>query len=270
MTGETVDVLFHITAHEPIDELSVGIALKDELGSLAFGTNSNLLGDTYSVTPGRYLVKFTFLNRLGPGGFLIDGALTRKSSHYDGCFHWRHAAARLNVHAYATQHFEGRVLLDIDARIDGVSPGAVWCRKLPEQTNIVARAFGNASKELTDFRCALDLMSPIDVADRNSDVLIQIRTVNCGSETWRSGGRYPVRLSYRWLSKQGETLVADGFRSELTCDIAPGGSAVTLLHLRTPNQPNEALLVVSLVQEGVAWFVDRDQTSGRVLPVSIV
>jgi hypothetical protein len=269
MTGETVDVFFHIIAHEALDQLSVGIAFKDEHGSVVFGTNSNLLGDTYSVTSGKYLVKFTFLNRLGPGSFYIDGAVTRKSSHYDGCFHWRHSAAKLVVHAYATQHFEGRVLLDMDLRIDGISSDAVWCRKLPEEKNVVARAFGNACKQLTDFRCSLDLMSPIDIADRSSDVLLQIRTANRGSETWRSGGRYPVRLSYRWLSKQGDTLVADGLRSELSSDIVPGGSAVILLHLRTPDEPAEIFLMVSLVQEGVAWFVDRDQANGRILPITV-
>lgn len=269
MTGETVDVLLHVIAYEAIDQLTIGMALRDEHGSLCFGTNSNLLGDTYSVTPGRYLIKFTFLNRLGPGNFLIDAALTRTSSHYDGCFHWRHGAAKLNVHAYATQHFEGRVLLDVDVQINGVSSQAAWCRKLPEQKNVVARSFGNSSKELTDFRCALDLMSPIDIADRSSDVLLQVRTANNGSETWRAGGRYPVRLSYRWLSKQGDTILADGIRSELSCDLAPGGSAITLLHLRTPDEPGQLLLLISLVQENVAWFVDRDQVNGRLLPVTI-
>jgi len=270
MTGETVDVFFHIVAHEALGALTIGIALKDERGSLVFGTNSQLLGDTFSVTPGSYLVKFTFLNRLGPGNFYVDGALTRSSSHYDGCFHWRHAAAKLNVHAYATQHFEGQVLLDVDLRIDNVSAGAAWCRKHPEQRNVIARAFGNASKELTDFRCFLDLMSPVDIAARGSDLLLQVRAVNNGSETWKPGGRFPVRLSYRWLSKKGDTLIADGLRSELSCDVAPGASTVVLLRVRTPDDPGERLLLVSLVQEGVAWFSDRDQSNGRIQALAIV
>lgn len=269
MTGEAMDVIFHITSQEPLEQINAGIAIRDEHGSLMFGTNSLLLGEVYSVTPGRYAIKFSLLNRLGPGVFYIDGALTPTCSHYDGCFHWRDAAARFTVPAHATHHFEGRVLMDVNLDIASVSDSAVWCRKLPLTEGAAARTFGNTSKTLTEFRSSIDIMSSIDVARRESDVLLQVKITNQGTEAWPASGRYPTHLSYRWLTGEGALLVADGLRSDLPGNVAPGDSIVTYMHVRTPETPGFMYLVASLVQEHVAWFVDRDDTNGRALPITI-
>lgn len=270
MTGEIIDILFHITAHQTFDQVNAGIAIKDEHGLLAFGTNSLLLGEIYSLTAGKYVIKFTTLNRLGPGVYFIDTALTPASSHYDGCFHWRHAAASLNVIAYATQHFEGNVLLDVDISIDSISENAVWCRKLPALKNNAARAFGNSSKYLTTFCSSIDLMSFVDQAERDSDILLQVKITNQGKEAWSSNGRYPVKLSYRWHTPDGSIVIADGVRSDLPGNIAAGASTQACMHVRTPNKPGILYLTISLVQEHVAWFTDQDSANGRVLRVTVV
>jgi len=269
MTGETMDVIFHVTSQESLDQVNVGIAIRDEQGSLMFGTNSLLLGEAYSLTPGQYAVRFSMLNRLGPGIFHIDGALTPTCSHYDGCYHWRDAAARFTVPTYATHHFEGRVLMDVNLDIESAGNDAVWCRRLPVGQATAARTFGNTNKTLSDFRSSIDIMSSIDVALHESDILLQVKVTNHGTESWPSSGRYPTHLSYRWLSGDGTCLVPDGMRSELPGNVAPGDSVVTYMHVRTPETTGLLYLVASLVQEHVAWFVDKDNTNGRVLPITV-
>ncbi|WP_267222257.1 Wzt carbohydrate-binding domain-containing protein [Dyella silvae] len=270
MTGEMMDVLFHVTAREALDQVSAGIAIKDEHGSLAFGTNSLLLGDIYSLAPGSYTIRFSTLNRLGPGAYSVDAALTPTSSHYDGCFHWRHAAASFNALAYATQHFEGKVLLDIDLGIESTSEGAAWCRKLPNEETISARAFSATGKALTTFRSSLDVMSSVDLAPLGTDLLLQVKLTNQSTETWHSRGRYPVKLSYRWLTETGRVVVADGARTDLPGDLAPGAYALTCMHVRLPDVPGRYCLAASLVQEHIAWFIDQDHTNGRILPITVL
>lgn len=270
MTGEVMDIVFHLTAHESLDQVNAGIAIKDALGSLAFGTNSLLLGDIYSLTPGKYVIRFSTLNRLGPGIYTIDAALMSTLSHYDGCYHWRHSAVTLDVPAYATQHCEGSVLLDLNIDIEAASPDANWCRKLPVMDSITARTFGNTSNPLTSFQSSLDVMSSVGVLPQDSDVLLQIRLTNNGTEAWKPCGRYPVKLSYRWHAEDGTLVVADGVRSDLPGEVAPGSNTLACIHIRTPQAAGRYYVTVSLVQEYVAWFVDRDNCNGRTLLITVL
>ena len=270
MTGEMLDILVHATSKEVLDAVVAGIAIKDELGSLAFGTNSQLLGNAYALTPGKYVFKFSTLNRLGPGNYSVDAALTPGASHYDGCFHWRHDAAKFDVIAYATSHFEGRVLLDIDLNIEATSPDATWHQKSATLENMAARSFGNASKPLTEFHSFVEVMSTVGNVQRDSDLLLQVRLTNNGPESWPIRGRYPVKLSYRWLTLDGQTLIADGLRSDLPGDLQPDASVVTFMHVRVPDLPGQFHLAASLVQEHISWFIDRNESNGAVVPITII
>ncbi|MDR3444410.1 MULTISPECIES: Wzt carbohydrate-binding domain-containing protein [unclassified Dyella] len=269
MTGEPMTVALHISVHEKLDDVNVGIAIKNERGSLVFGTNSLLLGETYAVSPGRYVISFNLLNRLGPGTFQLDAALTPTSSHYDGCFHWRHDVASFSVPAYATHHFEGQVMMDVDLNVENVEAGSECTRKCAVGEHAPLRTFGNTSKTLTDFRSTLNIMSRVDMVPRGSDLLLQVKVTNNGAEAWPHGGRYPTHLSYRWLAPDGTIIVADGLRSELACDVQPGSSLVTYMQVRTPDQAGKFQLIASLVQEHVAWFIDTGGDNGRAMPLTV-
>jgi hypothetical protein len=270
MTGEVMDVLFQVTSKESLDQVVAGIAIRDEMGSLAFGTNSSLLGEVYSLMPGKYIIRFTTLNRLGPGSYTIDAALTPTLSHYDGCFHWRHEVANLTVAAYATQHFEGNVLLDVGINVESNSEEATWSKRKPANEGIVARSFGSICRPLTSFHSTIDVMSLVDIVQQNSDLLLQVKIENRGTETWPSNGRFPVKLSYRWHSEVGTMIVADGIRSDLPGDVAPSATTLTCMHVRAPDKPGRFYLTPSLVQEHVAWFKDRDASNGQTLAITVV
>ena len=270
MTGETVDIFLNITANEPLDKVNAGIAIRDELGSLIFGTNSQLLGDAYSLSPGKYIFKFAIFNRMSPGSYSVDAALTPTESHYDGCFHWRPDAAQFNVIAYATQHFEGRVLLDVNVSVESVSQNAEWHRNAVRPSNLMARAFGNMTEPLTHFDCSIELMSVVDNIQHDSDVLLQVKLTNRGAEAWPNGGRHPVKLSYRWFTPEGHMVVADGVRSDLPDNLQPGCSVVTFMQVRAPSSPGKFCIAASPVQEYVAWFIDKSAANGFVVPVTVL
>lgn len=108
---------------------------------------------------------------------------------------------------------------------------------------------------------------------RAGEVLeIPVSLTNSGSDPWSAAGigqgTYRVAVSYRWLDERGAPVVVEGERSLLPDDVPPGGSAELVARVPAPAAPGSYQLVLTLVQESVAWF---DQVGGGAvtLPVRI-
>jgi hypothetical protein len=102
---------------------------------------------------------------------------------------------------------------------------------------------------------------------------VPVRVTNTGSEVWSAGGigsgTYRVAVSYRWLGEDGAAVIAEGERTLLPRDVPPGGTVEVLARIPAPAQAGSYRLLVTLVQESVAWF---DQAAGvaAVRPVRVV
>jgi hypothetical protein len=79
---------------------------------------------------------------------------------------------------------------------------------------------------------------------------------NLGSAFLVSAPPHPVHLSYRWTA---DGVAEEGERTRLPWSIAPAASAQCYLGLRAPAAPGVYELVVTLVQEEVAWFDALDE-----------
>jgi hypothetical protein len=95
---------------------------------------------------------------------------------------------------------------------------------------------------------------------------------NASSKTWPSKpdprGRNAVNLSYHWLDRKRQMVVLDGLRTPLPHDLKPGESVTLRAAIRAPETAGEYMLHVTLVQEGVAWFSEKD--GGQILiPISV-
>jgi hypothetical protein len=93
-------------------------------------------------------------------------------------------------------------------------------------------------------------------------VLADITIKNASSRTWPSKpdsrGNNAVNLSYHWLDRKRQVVVFDGLRTPLPGDLKPGESVTLRATIPAPEKAGGHLLHVTLVQEGVAWFSDRD------------
>jgi hypothetical protein len=103
-------------------------------------------------------------------------------------------------------------------------------------------------------------------------VLADVTIKNASSKTWPSKpdprGRNAVNLSYHWLDRRRQVVVFDGLRTPLPRDLNPGESVTLRAAIRAPEKTGEHLLHVTLVQEGVAWFSERD--GGQLsIPISV-
>lgn len=103
-------------------------------------------------------------------------------------------------------------------------------------------------------------------------VLTDITINNASSRTWPSkpdsSGHNAVNLSYHWLDRKRQVVVFDGLRTPLPRDLGSGQWITLRAKIRAPEKAGEYVLQVTLVQEGVAWFSERD--GGQLsIPVSV-
>ncbi len=270
LCGEPILIEMEIAAHEVIENVTVGIGIRDERGALLFGTNSRLLGDAIELEPGRYVANFSMLNRLGRGQYCIDVSLIKDLSHHDGCYHWFEDAARFEIYDLVTNYFEGRFMLDPDFALSSIddSPEPRIDRVHVEQAGV--RSFGRMNPPLSQFDASIQLLSPKHALPAATDSFLQLRVKNSGLEAWSASGYCrPVCLTYRWYSQEGDLIVPDGLRSILPDDVAGGNSVIAPLLVRAPDEPGTYRLAISLVQEDVAWFIEKNAASGCLIDVEI-
>ncbi|MBN3960650.1 MAG: glycosyltransferase family 39 protein [Nostoc sp. NMS8] len=81
---------------------------------------------------------------------------------------------------------------------------------------------------------------------------------------WYNSGRNPTNLSYRWLDASGKLVVADGNRTILPFDVSPGESVAINAVVTVPTIPGEYTLILTMVQETVAWFSDKQSPYPKI------
>ena len=94
---------------------------------------------------------------------------------------------------------------------------------------------------------------------------ISVRVTNRGDETWpwsTSGDGWPypserrpqIRLSYRWLRRDGAIFTEEPFRTGLPATVQPGEATVVPVIVAAPDESGQFLLEIDLVHEHARWF----------------
>lgn len=93
-------------------------------------------------------------------------------------------------------------------------------------------------------------------ADSKFSVPVTIK--NTSADTWSSQvAKGPVLAAYHWLDSNKKLLVRDGLRTPFATPVAAGSEVKINLNAQAPKEAGTYIMQVSLVQEGVAWFEDR-------------
>jgi hypothetical protein len=89
--------------------------------------------------------------------------------------------------------------------------------------------------------------------------LIRIRVTNTSNNVWSAeggeDGEYKVTASSRWLVAE-QALASEGARASLSRDVRPGETQEVWVPITAPSHSGRYTLVLTLVQERVAWFCD--------------
>lgn len=117
--GETVTLTIDVLVKEDIEKLVVGYGIKDRLGQVMYGTNTQLkkkpVFDT--KTGERYKFEFQFNMNMGPGSYSIQTAIVSSDTHLVNNYEWRDLAYVFNVVNASHPHFEGVNWLDPEIEI---------------------------------------------------------------------------------------------------------------------------------------------------------
>jgi hypothetical protein len=97
--------------------------------------------------------------------------------------------------------------------------------------------------------------------------LVPVTLRNTGPVLWSPTGRNPITISYKWFD-QGKMLPIEGERTGLPRPVKPGESLDVQVKVVAPGKAGDLVLKVSLVQEGVAWFMTSG-TKPLELPVNV-
>lgn len=125
-----------------------------------------------------------------------------------------------------------------------------------------------AVSPLVDFRQKINMKTPLKTIKLGKVDTATVTITNTGSEDWPIGGASPVNLAYHWIDKSQTIVVFDGERTALPKTLKAGESVTVQATIKSPDQPGEYTLRLSMVQEQVAWFDDRGAKALN-LPVTI-
>lgn len=112
--GQSVRLRIEVQAHVPIERLVLGYGIKDRLGQVIYGTNTDLkkmpLLNVEADTC--YMFDIAFPANLGPGTYSVQTALVSTDTHLEKNYEWRDLALVFNVININKPHFAGCAWMD--------------------------------------------------------------------------------------------------------------------------------------------------------------
>ncbi|HYE37792.1 hypothetical protein [Methylocaldum sp.] len=92
---------------------------------------------------------------------------------------------------------------------------------------------------------------------------VPIALKNTSSQPWPANGRLDsgqlVHMAYLWFDEQGQRIMLEGNRTALPEALFSGEEISLVVNIKAPKQKGKYRLVLSPVQEGVAWFWPRNK-----------
>lgn len=99
---------------------------------------------------------------------------------------------------------------------------------------------------------------------------IHLKVTNTSDATFAPYvGKGAVNASYQWLNAADGSVAKDGIRTSLRAPLPSGASTELPLSVELPSQSGRYILALSLVQEGCAWFYQRNPQSKYDIPYTV-
>ncbi len=112
-SGEKVKINCTVFCSEKIDDLVLGILIRDRFGQDIYGTNSFLMNVEIPSSPKEtFEANWDFIMNLGPGKYTLTVALHVGPDHTVECLHWDDATLEFEVAGIIGSNFVGLCKLD--------------------------------------------------------------------------------------------------------------------------------------------------------------
>jgi len=112
--GQNVTLRVEVGVNVFIERLVLGYGIKDRLGQVIYGTNTDLKKLALENVPANSSIFFNivFPANLGPGTYSVQTALVRTDTHLVNNYEWRDLALVFNVININKPHFAGLAWID--------------------------------------------------------------------------------------------------------------------------------------------------------------
>jgi lipopolysaccharide transport system ATP-binding protein len=137
LTGSEVVCCVRGVVIYPVEDLTVGILIRDRTGADVYGTNSSEMGIEIPVGPGgAFEARFAFRLNLGAGQYTLSAALHAGVQHLAGNYDWADRIAAFEVVPDPSCRFTGSVWLPTELEVRATQPprseelAELWSRVL--------------------------------------------------------------------------------------------------------------------------------------------
>ncbi len=114
MSGEKMTLQLEVDAAIDLDDLTIGVMIRDRFGNDVFGINSHLLGQSINFKAGeRRSFAYQIDAELGHGKYTISVSLHTGLTHIDNCQHWLEDAISFRMEGVIGTAFVGVTRLPI-------------------------------------------------------------------------------------------------------------------------------------------------------------
>ena len=112
--GQPVTLSVTVKTNVFVERLVLGYGIKDRLGQVVYGTNTDLKKQALEKVPAESNIRFdiAFPANLGPGTYSVQTALVSTDTHLVNNFEWRDLALIFNVININKPHFAGVAWID--------------------------------------------------------------------------------------------------------------------------------------------------------------
>jgi lipopolysaccharide transport system ATP-binding protein len=111
--GEIANLNIDIHAEEDIDDITIGILIRDRFGQDIYGTNSYHLDKSFTLKKCQnYRAAFNIAMEIAPGKYTITLALHSQDNHIENCYHWIDNEISFQVAGIIGDKFSGICRLD--------------------------------------------------------------------------------------------------------------------------------------------------------------
>ncbi|MGD9825819.1 ABC transporter ATP-binding protein [Desulfobacter sp.] len=121
ISGKPADIVITLKGQASMEDLTLGIVIRDRFGQDVYGTNSHYLKKKIDVQQGRTMdIVYSFDQfNLGPGKYSITAAIHTGASHVDQCVHWVDGCAVFETVLGDEPFFAGLIRLTPKLHVNG-------------------------------------------------------------------------------------------------------------------------------------------------------
>ena len=122
-SGERLDVDLLLSAREDLDDISLGVMIRDRFGQDIFGANSFQLGQPMSLRAGEQRrVRMRLRADIAPGKYTVTVALHSREHHLEDCYWWCDSYLQFEVAGFKDHLFSGVCRLPLELDVQATDP----------------------------------------------------------------------------------------------------------------------------------------------------